>query len=194
MSLAAALKKGMAAEDGLGDWDPFKDEADRPTPPARKSVPANVNRTAPSPAPKARQGLRAVEPGGQRSARPAPAKAGKQSWLSEGIPSGRVNAAQFVRELERFAGEETKRAVKDAVLDVSTGEIEGVARLSARIKGRYFAKLLDLGNPSKSGIQDAEVRELTRYRETYEELVRGLDMLKTAIEAGDIAVSGMVRR
>src|SRR3546814_11589384 len=78
-------------------------------------------------------------------------------------------------------------------MDVNPGEIEGVAKLAARIKGRYLAKLLDLGNPSKSTVQDAEVRELTRYRETYEKLARGLDMLQAAIQAGDVGVSGTVR-
>src|SRR3546814_2109701 len=107
---------------------------------------------------------------------------------------GRVNAAQYVRELDRFISDEGSRAVADTVMDVNPGEIEGVAKLAARIKGRYLAKLLDLGNPSKSTVQDAEVRELTRYRETYEELARGLDMLKAAIEAGDVGVSGTVDR
>src|SRR3546814_13873486 len=78
---------------------------------------------------------------------------------------GRVNAAQYVRELDRFISDEGSRAVADTVMDVNPGEIEGVAKLAARIKGRYLAKLLDLGNPSKSTVQDAEVRALTRSEE-----------------------------
>jgi hypothetical protein len=134
------------------------------------------------------------------SGKPAPRSAapkarGKAAWLHEGMPQrGRVNAAQYIRELERFAAEESRRVVADTVMDVNPAEIEGVAKLAARIKGRYLAKLLDLGNPTKGTVQDTEVRELTRYRETYEELARGLDMLKAAIEAGDVGVSGMVRR
>lgn len=236
MSLAAALKKGQAAIDTLGNWDPFSETAGTSAPaqaaPVRAAtattVPANVNATAdrrparPSPAmqPSARQQahLRAVRDSAEtaesaaptrpvptqaravlsaKAARPAAAaKAkGKAAWLHEGMPGhGRVNAAQYVRELERFICDEARRAVADTVMDVNPGEIEGVAKLAARIKGRYLAKLLDLGNPSKSTVQDIEVRELTRYRETYEELARGLDMLKVAIEAGDVGVSGMVRR
>jgi hypothetical protein len=237
MSLAAALKKGQAAIDTLGNWDPFSETAGTLAPaqaaPVRAatatSVPANVNATAdrrpvrPSPAvpPSARQQahLRAVRDGAEmvesaaptrsaptqaravlsaKAARPAAAAAkakGKAALLHEGMPGhGRVNAAQYVRELDRFISDEARRAVADTVMDVNPGEIEGVAKLAARIKGRYLAKLLDLGNPSKSTVQDTEVRELTRYRETYEELARGLDMLKAAIEAGDVGVSGMVRR
>ena len=69
-----------------------------------------------------------------------------------------------------------------------------MAKLAARIKARYLAKLLDVGNPAKSGVQETEIKELVRYRETYEELGRGLDMLKDAIESGDVTVSGMIRR
>lgn len=120
--------------------------------------------------------------------------ASRANWLHDAVPGGRVNAAQYVRELDRFAAEESRRAVADVVMDVNPGEVEGVVRHAARIKGRYLAKLLDIGNKAKSGVLEAEIGELTRYRETYEELSRGLEILKTAIEAGDIAVSGTVRR
>lgn len=244
MSLAAALKKGQAAMDTLGSWDPFQEpggdgtasaklpaarqnQPPRAAKPQARTVPANVNATAERAVPRQ---LRAVHDAGELAdfdppaerpaaapsrraapSRPTQARAvlsgkpagrtaaakatGKASWLHDSLPQhGRVNAAQYIRELERFSAEESRRAVADAVMDVNPGEIEGVAKLAARIKGRYLAKLLDLGNPTKSTVQDTEVRELTRYRETYEELARGLDMLKAAIEAGDVAVSGMVRR
>jgi len=239
MSLAAALKKGQAAIDTLGNWDPFQESggeasapaklpAARPARPARTAAapsrtPANVNAAAERAAPRAQGQLRAVremdeladfdrpatrsaearpaqaravlagKPAGRQAA--APKARGKAAWLHEGMPQrGRVNAAQYIRELDRFAAEESRRVVADTVMDVNPNEIEGIAKLAARIKGRYLAKLLDLGNPTKGTVQDTEVRELTRYRETYEELARGLDMLKAAIEAGDVGVSGMVRR
>lgn len=233
MSLAAALKKGQAAIDTLGNWDPFSEAGGVPASakPAARTLPANINgsagRPAAQPAPRQAAHLRAVrdEPAAAavqqrpaqsrpaqpsqaqprptearavlsaKAARPAAKGRGKAAWLHDGIPGqGSVNAAQYVRELDRFIADEARRAVADTVMDVNPGEIEGVAKLAARIKGRYLAKLLDLGNPSKSTVQDTEVRELTRYRETYEELARGLDMLKAAIEAGDVGVSGMVRR
>jgi len=222
MSLAAALKKGQAAIDTLGNWDPFPEAGSERAAPAKvpspRAAPANVNaagerqeraparlravREAADPgvatrATRVPTQARAVLSSKAAAARPTAARdrGGKASWIQEGLPQqGRVNAAQYVRELERFAAEEARRVVADTVMDVNPGEIEGVAKLAARIRGRYLAKLLDLGNPSKSTVQDTEVRELTRYRETYEELARGLDMLKAAIEAGDVGVSGMVRR
>ncbi|EDP65074.1 hypothetical protein BAL199_21999 [alpha proteobacterium BAL199] len=218
MSLASALKKGQAAIDTLGDWDPFpetgNERAAQAKLPAPRSAPANVNAAAERSPARLRAVREAAEKPEAARAVPAPTQAravlsskpaaknvaaarnrGKASWLHEGLPQhGRVNAAQYIREFERFSAEESRRAVADIVMDVNPNEIEGVAKLAARIKGRYLAKLLDLGNPAKSTVQDTEVRELTRYRETYEELARGLDILKTAIEAGDVGVSGMVRR
>jgi hypothetical protein len=130
------------------------------------------------------------------AAQPAPNKDDKRpNWLGNaGVAVGHVNPAQYARELDRFAADEQRRAVSDTLLDVRSTEIEGVAKLAARIKSRYLAKLLDVGNPSKSGVQETEIKELARYRETYEELGRGLDMLKDAIESGDVTVSGMIRR
>ncbi len=137
----------------------------------------------------------ATRQGGQKTAQhPGQKPTQRANWLHDAVPGGRVNAAQYVRELDRLAAEENRRAVSDVVMEVNQSEVEGVVRHAARIKGRYLAKLLDIGNKSKSGVMEAEVNELTRYRETYEELARGLDILKSAIEAGDISVSGTVRR
>ncbi|MEQ8586516.1 MAG: hypothetical protein RLO01_14480 [Thalassobaculaceae bacterium] len=134
------------------------------------------------------------QPTRDQARKPAAKPAQRSSWLHDAMPGGQVNAAQYVRELERFAAEENRRAVSDVVMEVNQSEVEGVVRHAARIKGRYLAKLLDVGNKAKSGVMEAEVNELTRYRETYEELARGLGILKSAIEAGDVSVSGTVRR
>ena len=215
MSLAAALKKGLETADTIGNWDPFAE-------PQKDAANANVvgttvARTTSTPNPiatvkqsrqaelKADPEVRALEqaaaatPKAARkqvrrpAQKPAQKPAQRASWLPDTVQGARVNAAQYVRELDRFATDETRRAVADVVMDVNPNEIEGIVQRAARIKGRYLAKLLDMGSRTKSGVQEAEIAELTRYRETYEELARGLDLLKTAIESGDIRVSGTVR-
>lgn len=171
--------------------------AEEPAAPAAR-VQAAPAHSAPArqPAGTAQQRIAARQAGQRPQAAPATAQkpAQRANWLHDAVPGGRVNAAQYVRELDRFAAEENRRAVSDVVMEVNQSEVEGVVRHAARIKGRYLAKLLDIGNKSKSGVMEAEVSELTRYRETYEELARGLDILKSAIESGDISVSGTVRR
>lgn len=209
MSLATALKKGLNDADALGDWDPYPENEARARPanantgvpvargreprlePSKAHRPRSVEEVTLRPAPAVKPTLK---PAPRSKAKTQSTRASKATWLGEARGGAPVNAAQFVRELERFQLDETKRAVADAVMDVNPGEVEGVARLAARIKGRYLAKLLDLGSPSKTGVKEAEIAELTRHRETYEELSRGLDMLKVAIEAGDLSIAGMVRR
>lgn len=186
---AARRNPITAVRDGRGSAaaQPTRAKAAQPAP--SQATPAQAAPTARQAAP-AQQRM-AARQGGQKSAQ-KPAQ--RANWLHDAVPGGRVNAAQYVRELDRFAAEENRRAVSDVVMEVNQSEVEGVVRHAARIKGRYLAKLLDIGNKSKSGVMEAEVSELTRYRETYEELARGLDILKSAIEAGDISVSGTVRR
>lgn len=164
-----------------------------PTRMSAASGPAAVTSSAVTrPSGTAQQRVAARQPGQVHKGSAKPAQ--RANWLHDAVPGGRVNAAQYVRELDRFAAEENRRAVSDVVMEVNQSEVEGVVRHAARIKGRYLAKLLDVGNKAKSGVMEAEVNELTRYRETYEELARGLDILKSAIESGDISVSGTVRR
>lgn len=162
--------------------------------PRPKAAPAQAQSAPARPAGTAQQRIAARQAGQKAAQNPGQKPAQRANWLHDAVPGGRVNAAQYVRELDRFAAEENRRAVSDVVMEVNQSEVEGVVRHAARIKGRYLAKLLDIGNKSKSGVMEAEVSELTRYRETYEELARGLDILKSAIEAGDISVSGTVRR
>ena len=190
-----AAARALAARDGAPARSPItavreagmaagaRPKAAQPVAAQAKAAPARLAGTA-------QDRIAARQAGQKGAAKPAQ----RANWLHDAVPGGRVNAAQYVRELDRFASEENRRAVSDVVMEVNQSEVEGVVRHAARIKGRYLAKLLDLGNKSKSGVMEAEVSELTRYRETYEELARGLDILKSAIEAGDISVSGTVRR
>ena len=107
---------------------------------------------------------------------------------------GHVNPQQYIRELDRYHAEQNRHMTRDAVMDVASHEVERVAHLAARVRGRYIAKLLDAGNSEQAGLKEAELLALRRYRESHEELCRGLDLLKSAIAEGDISVSGMTRR
>ena len=79
----------------------------------------------------------------------------------------------------------------NAVIGATPGEIQRVARIVAKLKGRYLATLMDLGNAHKGPIGDSEVRELRRAREMYEEVELGLTRLREAIEAGDLELDGV---
>ena len=108
-------------------------------------------------------------------------------WVA-GDADDALNGKQYVRELDRFSAVEGRKIAQDTLIDVRSDEIEGLARLAAVARGRYLAKLLDSGGSGRPTMQEAEVSDLRRFRETYEEVREGLKILKEAIEAGEVKV------
>ena len=112
---------------------------------------------------------------------------------NESSHEGTVNARQYVVELDRFLNRQNNNLTQGVVLDVSSHEIEQVIKLSARVRGRYIAKVLDIGRSETGGLKESELLELRRHRQSCEELSLGIDILKEAIAVGDISVTGRVK-
>ena len=116
-----------------------------------------------------------------------------QKPKNESSHEGTVNARQYVVELDRFLNRQNNNLTQGVVLDVSSHEIEQVIKLSARVRGRYIAKVLDIGRSETGGLKESELLELRRHRQSCEELSLGIDILKEAIAVGDISVTGRVK-
>ena len=101
-----------------------------------------------------------------------------------------ITAQQYVSELDRFLNKQNELLTKKVVLGVSSVEIERLVKLSAKVRGRYIAKLLDLGGDGHLVLKESELIDLRRTRESHEELLAGLNVLKNAISNGEIIVSG----
>ena len=101
-----------------------------------------------------------------------------------------ITAQQYVSELDRFLNKQNEHLTKEVVLGVSSVEIERLVKLSAKVRGRYIAKLLDLGGDGHLVLKESELIDLRRTRESHEELLAGLNVLKNAISNGEIIVSG----
>ena len=101
------------------------------------------------------------------------------------------NIGQYLHHLHHDLRSYVRAETVNAVIGATPGEIQRVARIVAKLKGRYLATLMDLGNATKGPIGDAEVRELRRSREMYEEVELGLTRLREAIEAGDLELDGV---
>ncbi|MBB45810.1 MAG: hypothetical protein CMM43_06850 [Rhodospirillaceae bacterium] len=112
---------------------------------------------------------------------------------NESSHEGTVNGRQYVVELDRFLNSQNNNLTQGVVLDVSSHEIEQVIKLSARVRGRYIAKVLDIGRSETGGLKESELLELRRHRQSCEELSLGIDILKEAISVGDISVTGRVK-
>lgn len=218
MSLSAVLKAGLGARDANESasepgWDPYPSGDARAKPaPVLKALPAKstaspeallgagLSDSLPTPKlspPPARQPANAnasIQPETEARSRNQRKAQLQEIGRAPGTKSSRVNPRQYIRELDRFHSEQNRHLAQDAVMDVASHEVERVAQLAAKVRGRYIAKLLDAGNSDQAGLKEAELHELKRYRESHEELCHGLELLKSAIAEGDISVSGMIRR
>jgi hypothetical protein len=102
-----------------------------------------------------------------------------------------LSARQYLYQLNLDTKALTKAETLDVVVGVTSKEVLRVARLVARLRGRYLAQLLELGAIDRSALTDAEIGELRRARERYEEMEHGFADLKAAIESGEIELDGL---
>ena len=115
---------------------------------------------------------------------------GSEKATKEREVKPKITAQQYVSELDRFLSRQNEHLTKKVVLGVSSIEIERLVKLSAKVRGRYIAKLLDLGGDGHLVLKESELIDLRRTRESHEELLAGLNVLKNAISNGEITVSG----
>ncbi|MBI1778921.1 MAG: hypothetical protein HYR63_26585 [Proteobacteria bacterium] len=104
-----------------------------------------------------------------------------------------VSAPQYLRELESFQRLQFQGEIGKTVMTVTPAEVEAAIRLAARLKGRYLAKVLDSGATNKRPFGDLETKELARTREMSEEMQRGIEALRKAIESGELQIPGVRR-
>ncbi|HET6159271.1 MAG TPA: hypothetical protein VFE34_13075 [Dongiaceae bacterium] len=126
------------------------------------------------------------QPAAPANTNPAPA-ANRKAALERRAP----NLGQYLYHLQHDLRSYVRAETVNAVIGATPGEIQRVARIVAKLKGRYLATLMDLGNANKGPVGESEVRELRRAREMYEEVELGLTRLREAIEAGDLELDGV---
>jgi hypothetical protein len=97
---------------------------------------------------------------------------------------------QYLCHLSHDMRNFTRAETTNAVIGATPSELQRVVRLAAKLRGRYLAQVVDLGNPKRGPITEADIRDLGRAREMYEEIDRGLMALRHAIESGDLDVDG----
>lgn len=113
--------------------------------------------------------------------------ANQQSALERRAPS----IGQYLHHLQHDIRSYVKAETLNAVIGTTPVEVQRVARILAKLKGRYLAQLVDLGNGKNGPIGEPEIRDLRRCREMYEEVELGLSVLRAAIEAGDLELDGV---
>jgi hypothetical protein len=154
----------------------------------RQEAPAPVAQAGVVPSPSATLRLLREPPasGAAANANPVPAATRKPA-VERRTPS----IGQYLYHLQHDLKSYVRAETINAVIGATPGEIQRVARIVAKLKGRYLATLMDLGNSTKGPIGESEVRELRRAREMYEEVELGLTRLREAIETGDLELDGV---
>ena len=152
----------------------------------RQETPAPVAEKKAAPAPSAQLRLLREAPasGAPANANPAPSR---KPALERRTPS----IGQYLYHLQHDLKSYILAETVNAVIGATPGEIQRVARIVAKLKGRYLATLMDLGNGTRGPIGESDVRELRRAREMYEEVELGLTRLREAIETGDLELDGV---
>lgn len=135
---------------------------------------------APAAAP-AKTTIRLVEP------RTASANTARKTPLERRTPS----VGQYLHHLQHDIKSYVRAETTNAVIGTTPAEVQRVARILAKLKGRYLAQLIDLGNTSNGPVGEPEIRDLRRTREMYEEVELGLNRLREAIETGDLELDGV---
>ena len=123
---------------------------------------------------------------GQSRAKPAPAPQQPAS-----TPANAPTVKQFLYQLIGDAKKLARREALNAVIDASPREIERLAWLVARLRGRYLAQVVDLANNPEMFPGEIEIAELRRARERYEETERGFAAIKAALGDGEIVLRGV---
>ncbi|MGB0747923.1 MAG: hypothetical protein ACPGO3_04200 [Magnetospiraceae bacterium] len=113
------------------------------------------------------------------------AKTGKTSRIP-GLSE--LNADQIVQLLDTFENEELAREVNAAVIQLKGGEVVGLIRKAARLKGRYLAQMLDMDEKTTLPLIDDIDRARTT-REAFEELDQAVSLIKTHISKGHLSLT-----
>jgi hypothetical protein len=103
-------------------------------------------------------------------------------------PVPRGNLRQYLFQLDATARDATTSQTRGLLTDVTGAEVEHLAQAVARLRVRYLATALDVGNAARGLPTASEAAQLRQARETYEELNAAFAAIRGAIENGDVAL------
>ena len=95
--------------------------------------------------------------------------------------------AKSMRERSRAAQYDRTKAMVGRIEQM---EIDMLIEIGAKTRGRYISKLLEIGRANKA-LSFSATEEVRGLREQHEEITRGLDLLREALERGEIEIEGV---
>jgi hypothetical protein len=118
---------------------------------------------------------------------PGPTQPAPRAKIFENAPSVGQYLYHLNADIRAFTRAETAHAVNTC----TPVEVQRVARLLAKLKGRYLAQIVDLTSGKRGPIGEMDIAEIRRSREMAEEVELGLAALRQAIESGDLTLDGV---
>jgi hypothetical protein len=149
----------------------------------------SLGKTGGSPKPANANGPALRAPGAEYTAARNAAGAAKRAQMLATAPTTGQYLYHLAADIRAF----TRSEISGAVVGATPAEVQRLARLAAKLKGRYLAQALDLTAADHGPIAEADIRFLERARFMYEEVERALGALRHAVETGDLALEGLRR-
>ncbi len=100
-----------------------------------------------------------------------------------------LSAGAFVEQIEDTIQEHSKREIMSVLVHLKQSEVRALVRRAAHAKGRYLAALMEM--PRTQCSRKTAVEELALARQEYEELEKGLEMLRQLILDNDVQINGV---
>ena len=100
-----------------------------------------------------------------------------------------VSAGAFADQIDETIQEQSKREIMSVLVHLKQSEVRALVRRAAHAKGRYLAALMEL--PRSQSSRKTAIEELSLARREYEELEKGLEILRRLILDNEVEVAGV---
>lgn len=100
-----------------------------------------------------------------------------------------VSAGAFAEQIEDSIQEQSRREIMSVLVHLKQSEIRALVRRAAHAKGRYLAALMEM--PRSQASRKTALQELALARQEFEELEKGLEILRQLILDNDVQINGV---
>ena len=108
---------------------------------------------------------------------------------SSGKPKERLRMLEDALAVPEPDPEQSRREIMSVLVHLKQSEIRALVRRAAHAKGRYLAALMEM--PRSQASRKTALQELALARQEFEELEKGLEILRQLILDNDVQINGV---
>lgn len=102
-----------------------------------------------------------------------------------------IDHNRFLMEQDKLRREINREIMQPAFKQISRAELEPLLRVVANSRVAYIKQLMEVARGADDEVDAAQLKELRRRRETFQELVEAANALETIIERGYLDVESI---